>query len=363
MQKKIRIISLILAVWLIAGAIIALSACKDPQDDGDGEDDGGGEFDPYPYEDLSVFMDTPDYKNVTLSSELVERMVNTELAYFYRDAKIDIPVYGASAKWDTVDISVTGFIDGGLEPELSGENMLLVLGSDTFYIDGFEEGLIGLSSGEIKGLTLTFPTDYEGTAFAGKTVEYTVTVNAVYRAPVLTDDLCSEKTGFRSAAEYLEWVRKRCIFLYVWDGLTKKCVIKGYPDVEYAEYYQYLKGYFQTLAESEGMTFADFISKYGGSYSEYGLFSGMTVLDFENVATNYAKSNLVNDLLTYSIIRKEGIKTEGEEFEAAKATLEKELMLPYSEIVKTSGKTEALISVLSVRLCEVINGYVTVTNE
>ena len=362
MLKK-RIFCLFLAVWLITGAIVSLCACN-----GDGDDDGteppDDAFDPYPYEDLSVFMDLPDYKNITLEGALVDRMVNTELAYFCRDKSLDVQIYdGGALKWDVADLTVKGFVDGEIDYELCSEGIEIVLGSASFYIDGLEQGVIGMEVGESKTVDLTFPTDYPGTKYAGKNVQYHVTLNALYRAPTLTDAMVSQNTCFDSADEYVSWVRSRCIFLYVWDGLVTKCVIKSYPS-EYTEYYQYLKGTIQQKAEDAGYSLADFISKFGDAYGQYGLFSGMTLIDLEDVCTNYARSNLVNDLLTYSIVRAEGIKTEGAEFEAAKVLLTKDLGgISYEAVVASQGETEAIISVLSIRLCRVINSYVTVTNE
>ena len=53
-----------------------------------------------------------------------------------------------------------------------------------------------------------------------------------------------------------------------------------------------------------------------------------------------------------------------EVFEAAKVLLTKDLGgISYETVVASQGETEAIISVLSIRLCQVINSYVTVTNE
>jgi len=359
MRKLIKFLSLILAVWLIAGSLVFLISCNG----NDGDEDGDGEFNPYPYDDLSVFMDVPDYKNITLSESLVSRLVNTELAYFYRENGIDTEVAHEGAKeWDMVEISFTGYIDGVPDEALCSESYLLALGSDTFYVDGFENGIIGMSAGQSKTLSLKFASDYPSELYAGKDVSYSVTVNRIYRAPTLTDALCAEHTAFDTAGQYLKFVRERCIFLYVWDDLMTKCVIKSYP-TEYTEYYQDFKGNFQLLAEQNGLSFAEFISTNGDKYAEFGLYSGMNQMDFEEVATNYAKSNLVNDLLTYSIVRAEGIKTEGAEFDEAVKLVEREQGMTYEALVLSKGESAAIITVLSVRLCQVINGYVKIESN
>jgi len=364
MRKLIKFLSLFLAAWLTFGSMLLLASCDGGDGDGNGDEGGGGgEFTPYPYDDLSVFMDLPDYKNITLSESLVSRLVNTELAYFYREKGVDTEVASEGAKlWDMVEISFTGYIDGVADEELCSESYLLALGSDTFYIDGFEQGLIGSSKGQTLTLSLKFASDYPSELYADKDVSFSVTVNRIYRAPALTDALCAEHTAFDTAEQYLKFVRERCIFLYVWDDLMTKCVIKSYP-TEYTEYYQYFKGNFQLLAEQSGLSFAEFISAKGDEYAEFGLYSGMNQMDFEEVATNYAKSNLVNDLLTYSIVRAEGIKTEGAEFDEAVKLVEREQGMTYEALVLSKGESAAIITVLSVRLCQVINGYVKIESN
>jgi trigger factor len=307
-------------------------------------------------------MDVPDYKNITLSEELVTRLVNTELAYFYHGKEIDTEVFEPSCTWDIVEISFTGFIDGETDEELCASNYLLLLGSETFYVDGFEQGLIGKTRGETVGLNLKFSDDYPSDKYAGKDVSYSVEIHAVYRAPALSDELCREHTAFDSAGEYKEFVKKSCVYRYVWDTLTSKCSIKKYPD-EYTEYYHYFKTTFQNLAEESELSFAEFISQYGDRYGAFGLFSGMSVADFEAVATDYAKSNVVNDLLTYSIIRLEGIKTEGAEYDKALEQLEKETGKTYERLVSETDEKSVIISVLNVRLCDVIYGYVKIENN
>lgn len=55
-----------------------------------------------------------------------------------------------------------------------------MIGSGTF-IDGFEDGVIGMKTGETKDLNLKFPDSYQSTDLAGKDVVFTVTVNAFTR--------------------------------------------------------------------------------------------------------------------------------------------------------------------------------------
>lgn len=69
----------------------------------------------------------------------------------------------------------------------TSEGTFLEIGSGS-YIDGFEEGLIGVMPGETVDLNLTFPEPYDNNPdLAGAPVVFTVTVH--YLAPEMTDEV------------------------------------------------------------------------------------------------------------------------------------------------------------------------------
>ncbi|WP_374440494.1 trigger factor [Pseudomonas panipatensis] len=84
----------------------------------------------------------------------------------------------AAQKDDQVNIDFVGKIDGEAFAGGSAKGTLLVLGSGRM-IPGFEDGLVGAKAGEERVLNLAFPEDYQNLDLAGKTAEFTVTVNSV----------------------------------------------------------------------------------------------------------------------------------------------------------------------------------------
>lgn len=82
-----------------------------------------------------------------------------------------------------------------------------MIGSGTF-IDGFEDGVIGMKTGETKDLNLKFPDSYQSTDLAGKDVVFTVTVNAFTRPAEnidgweLDDAWVAENTDYSTVEEY-----------------------------------------------------------------------------------------------------------------------------------------------------------------
>lgn len=79
---------------------------------------------------------------------------------------------------DKLNIDFEGTIDGDAFDGNSGQQVALVLGSNSF-IPGFEDGLVGCNAGDETTLDLKFPDDYRSEAVAGKQVQFKVKVNEV----------------------------------------------------------------------------------------------------------------------------------------------------------------------------------------
>lgn len=81
---------------------------------------------------------------------------------------------------DIANIDYEGKKDGVTFDERTYD---LEIGSGSF-IDGFEEGLVGVKKGETVELNLTFPENYGEADLAGAEVVFTVTVNGIYQAVI-----------------------------------------------------------------------------------------------------------------------------------------------------------------------------------
>lgn len=86
---------------------------------------------------------------------------------------------GAVAKdGDQLIIDFVGKLDGEPFEGGSAEDAPLELGAGRF-IPGFEEQLVGVTAGESKTITVTFPADYPAENLAGKETTFDITVKAV----------------------------------------------------------------------------------------------------------------------------------------------------------------------------------------
>ena len=96
-----------------------------------------------------------------------------------------VAVERAAADGDQVLIDFAGRIDGEAFDGGSAEKAPLTLGSNSF-IPGFEEQLVGVSAGDEKTVTVTFPKEYQAEHLAGKEAAFDVVVHEV-REPKLPE--------------------------------------------------------------------------------------------------------------------------------------------------------------------------------
>ena len=104
-------------------------------------------------------------------------------------AEIVVKEEGTVEEKDTAVIDFKGYVDGKELDGGTGANFPLEIGSHSF-IPGFEEGLVGMKSGETKTLELEFPKDYVKD-LAGKKVKFDVTVHEIKtrKLPEINEDL------------------------------------------------------------------------------------------------------------------------------------------------------------------------------
>src|SRR5262245_4505415 len=114
-----------------------------------------------------------------------------------------------AAKDDRVTISFAGTIDGEPFEGGSGEDAVVLIGSNTF-IPGFEDQLVGIVSAETRTLKVTFPLHYMKQELAGKAAEFVVTAKSIETPGTVTsDDAFAKSLGLESAAKLREAVKDR----------------------------------------------------------------------------------------------------------------------------------------------------------
>lgn len=121
------------------------------------------------------------YKGLNIKPEkleVTEEEINHELGHVLEKYTELVTKDGKVENGDIAIIDFEGFKDGVAFEGGKGENYSLEIGSNTF-IPGFEEQVIGMTTGEEKDLNVTFPEEYGVKELAGAPVVFKVKVNEI----------------------------------------------------------------------------------------------------------------------------------------------------------------------------------------
>lgn len=183
---------------------------------------------------------------------------------------------------DVSVIDFEGFIDGKPLENGKGENFNLELGAKSF-IDGFEEGVVGMKVGSQKTLSLKFPENYQPAELAGKAVDFKVTLKALNKKelPELTDEFVKTLGGIESLEALktdirndIEQTEKRRIENEFKDNLFKKLVELNPVEVPASLVAQQKEGLikdFQKRMTEQGMgeaEFEDYVAKWDKEFEK-----------------------------------------------------------------------------------------------
>jgi trigger factor len=157
-------------------------------------------------------VDLIDFKTLSVERPTVgvsDAEVDEQLDRLAESTRSYTTKSGAAAVGDRVTLSYVGKVDSAPFEGGTDDNALIRIGSNQF-IPGFEEQLVGLSTGDVRTITVTFPADYAAANLAGKPATFDVTVKAVSSADeVPIDDKLAERLGLESLQALKDTVRQQ----------------------------------------------------------------------------------------------------------------------------------------------------------
>ncbi len=325
---------------------------KDSTDTDTKETDSSGENRLVSVKDVSKYVTIGEYKGLELtrtSQPVTDDDVQAEINYNLEDNGSEVKD-GTVENGDTVTINFTGTIDGKEFDGGSAEDYELVVG-DGEMIDGFEDGIVGMKSGETKELDLTFPDDYYEESVAGKAVVFKVTLQKFTRPAELTDEWVAENTEYKTVDEYRAAVKTQLedtavqtadyeLYSDAWNEVQAASEIKDYPkeDVDAAKKsYQELN---EKYVKDAGMEMADFLES-----------QGMSEEDYESECQQYAESKVEQNLIVQGIMDAEGLSIDDEETQKLKDDLIEEYgFASIDEMIETYGEQEVNESLALLRV-------------
>ena len=146
--------------------------------------------------DASKYVTLGEYKGISVQMTQAEPSVSDEylngyIQYVLSNDATYVEVTDRTVETgDITNIDYVGKVDGVAFDGGSAQGQELIIGSGMF-IEGFENGMIGMAIGETRDVEATFPDPYTNNPdLAGKVAVFTVTLNSINIAetPELTDE-------------------------------------------------------------------------------------------------------------------------------------------------------------------------------
>lgn len=263
---------------------------------------------------------------------------------------------------DTVNIDYVGKIDGREFDGGSAQGSVLVIGSDTF-IDGFEDGLIGMKKGETKDLNLTFPDDYGNTDVAGKAVVFTVTLNSISRAPEQDDAWVSSYTDgkYTSMDDYRAYMKESLqegndeaadqqLNSDAWEQIEKTCTFLKLPKSYIEEGSEEFEKNVTSQAEQYNATLDDFITQ-----------NGLTAEEYKTRKEQYGRYTAESRLLLEALMKAEQLTDDSQEYKDALAETEKAWGMTEDALKEQYGEDTLKQYVETQMVLDKVIGYAEVT--
>ena len=264
-------------------------------------------------DDVSKYVTIGQYKGLSLdktveavTDDMVDGRIKEEL-----QNKAEEVTEGSVQNGDVVTINYVGTKDGVACDGGTANNYELTIGSGTF-IDGFEDGIIGMKKGQTKDLDLTFPEEYSSEELAGQEVVFKVTLQSFKRAPELTDDWAAKNTDCKTAEEYRKEIRttledeaktsaQNTLRETAWNTVLSASEVKEYPQDDLDTAKTEFKTLYENYAKQGDMTLEDFVKA-----------QGISMDDFEEQSSQYAEYKVKQNLIVQGIMDAENMTLEDE---------------------------------------------------
>lgn len=259
--------------------------------------------------DLSKHVELGKYEGIEIdksSDEFKKEYEATVAADVENNSFYEKKTEGKVAKGDIANIDYEGKKDGVAFDGGTAQGYDLEIGSGSF-IEGFEDGLVGVKIGDTVDLNLTFPKDYDSEELAGAKVVFTVKVNYVTTTTALTPDKFYSELGFKSVDEYVKDTEERTVDTMLLKKLEEGSKVNSYPEEDKEYLYNETKNmYVKNYVEPNGVDFATYLQTYGMSEEDF-----KTTM-MENSITPMMKTQMI----IYSILDEEKMSVDNNEIQA-----------------------------------------------
>ncbi|SFE28343.1 trigger factor [Peptostreptococcus sp. D1] len=272
----------------------------------------------------------------TVTDEIIDEELNALLEKQSRMVTVESPVENGNV----AVIDFAGTLDG--EPFEGGtsEGYSLEVGSGTF-IPGFEEQLVGKSTGDEFDVNVTFPEDYPAEELAGKPVVFKVKINEVKvkELPNLDDSFAQDTTEFESLEELKNDIRTKKqeeADQNAKSEMRNKVVEKIAEGVEIDIPNSMVEAQLDRQLQDINMQ----LSYQGWSLEKFAELSGQSIEDIREARRDEAKAMVKHALVIEKIVELENVEATEEDIEKDLESFAKMYQIEIDKIKSSIGDAE-----------------------
>ncbi len=297
-----------------------------------------------------------DYKGLEVEKTeafVSNEQVQAELDRMAQNVASTETVERAAQMGDTANIDFEGFDNGVPFDGGKGEAFDLKLGSGSF-VPGFEEQVVGMSTGEEKDINITFPEDYHA-ELAGKAVVFHVKVNKVTatNVPEQDDEFAKDVSDFETLEELKADIRTKALEAaqkQIDSAFEQACVDKAAENATV----DMPNGLIEQELDNQMERFAYQLQMSGYSMEQYAKMMGGDMNTIRSAFRPAAEKQAKVNVTLAKIVEAEGITVSEEDINAEYETMAKQYelevekvkeMVPAEEI-KTSLETRKAVAVI-----------------
>ena len=262
---------------------------------------------------LADYIKLGKYKGLTVTLTTSSEITAADVEKYIEDVRtqhsrtVEITDRGAK-NGDELVIDYKGTLDGVAFDGGTATGTTLTLGAGG-WIDGFEDGMVGMKAGETKTIDATFPDPYKNNPdLAGKTVQFEITVHSVSETviPEYNDAFVRDNFDFATMAEYEASVRKTLAEERQDEIAAEKQSATLAVAVDNAEVLKYPEGVVEDYMAQQIDYVRYYAAQYGMSYADFvSAATGEDVETYEAAVRTGAEQSVKEELVIWAIAEAE----------------------------------------------------------
>lgn len=315
--------------------------------------------------DVSDYVTIGEYKGLELDNvvqPVSDDDVEAEIEYQLQDSSEEV-TDGTVEQGDFVTVNFTATIDGQEFEGGSEEDYEFTVG-ESGMSEEFDAGVIGMSRGETKEVTVSFPEDYYDTSVAGKTAVYEITLQKFTRTPELTDEWVASNTDVQTVDEYRQTVRTQLeenanemarydLYANAWTMVLDASEVKEFPQEDLDAALQAYKDLNDQYIQEAGMDMDEFLESQGITQEEY-----------DEECMRYAEAKVEQNLIVQGIMDQENLSLEDQETQELQGQLIQEYgVTDINEMIELYGQQEVNESLALLRVEKFIVDNATIDEK